>query len=122
MLFYPVLILHVIACISLILIVLLQAGKSAGLAGLFGGGGGDNVFSTPSGGSFLKKVTITTAAIFALTSLTLTALSTRTPSRSVVERLGGGQQMPITSQPPAPEVPAEATPAPTAPTPPAEKK
>ncbi len=121
MLYYPVLILHVIACISLILIVLLQAGKSAGLSGLFGGGGGDNLFATPSGGAFLKKVTITMAAVFVLTSLALTVLSTRMPSRSVVERLGGAQ-LPVTSQPPASEVPAEASPVTTAPSQPGQKK
>jgi 16S rRNA (cytidine1402-2'-O)-methyltransferase len=49
-----ILILHVIACVSLILIVLLQAGKGSGIAGLFGGGGSDQLFSAPSGMAFIK--------------------------------------------------------------------
>jgi protein translocase SecG subunit len=60
-----------------ILIVLIQSGKSGGLSGLFGSGGGDALFSAPSGSAFLKKLTIGMAAGFMFTSLFLTYLAAR---------------------------------------------
>ncbi len=72
-----VLIIHIIVCVGLIMIVLLQAGKGQGIAGLFGGGGSDQLFSAPSGLAFVKKVTVAMAVIFVLTSLTLTVMTAR---------------------------------------------
>ncbi len=46
---------HVVACLLMIFVVLLQTGRGAGLA-VFGGGG-DSLINTPSGSSFMKKVT-----------------------------------------------------------------
>jgi preprotein translocase subunit SecG len=82
-----ILILHVIACVSLILIVLLQAGKGSGIAGLFGGGGSDQLFSAPSGMAFIKKVTVIMAVVFTLTSLTLTVFTSRIGMRSVTSQV-----------------------------------
>lgn len=79
--------LHILVCIGLILIVLLQPGKGAGLGNLMGGGGGDQLFSAPSGTAFLKKVTTGMALTFILTSVTLTILSTRRHSRSLMEQI-----------------------------------
>lgn len=76
-------ILHVTASAALILIILLQSGKGAGLAGLFGGGGSEQLFSAPSGGSFLRKATITIAVIFVLTSLSLTFMASSRHYESV---------------------------------------
>ncbi|MDI6757315.1 MAG: preprotein translocase subunit SecG [Endomicrobiia bacterium] len=76
--------LHIFASAALILIILFQSGKGAGLAGLFGGqGGADQLFSAPSGGSFLRKATITLAVLFVLTSLSLTLISSRRHYESV---------------------------------------
>ena len=82
-----ILIVHVVACIGLILIVLLQAGKGSGIAGLFGGGGSDQLFSAPSGLAFIKKVTVIMAIIFMLTSLTLTIFSSRIGIKSVTNQI-----------------------------------
>jgi len=65
---------HIIICIGLILVVLFQAGKGAGLGNLFGGGGGDQLFSAPSGTAFIKKVTTGMAIVFIITSVMLTIL------------------------------------------------
>ena len=54
-LYYMIVTLHFIVCVALIVIVLLQAGKGGGMAGLFGGGGSDQIFSAPSGMAFIKK-------------------------------------------------------------------
>lgn len=83
MLFSLVLSVHVVACVFVILAVLLQSGKGAGMSGLFGGGGSDAVFSAPSGTSFIKKVTAGLAISFFVTSLLLTYLGSRRGTRSV---------------------------------------
>lgn len=78
---------HYSVCFGLIVIVLLQAGKSGGMAGIFGGGGSDQIFNAPSGMAFIKKLTVIMAVIFMCTSLALTRLSTNMGMRSVVDQL-----------------------------------
>lgn len=80
---------HIIVCVGLILVVLFQAGKGAGLGNLFGGGGGDQLFSAPSGTAFIKKVTTGMAVVFIITSVMLTILSSRRSHRSILESLPG---------------------------------
>ena len=63
-------ILHVSACLILIMIVLLQAGKGANMGAAFGGSS-QTVFGSSGAGTFLGKMTATIAIIFMLTSLTL---------------------------------------------------
>ena len=95
---------HVSACLLMIVFVLLQAGRGAGL-GVLGGGGGD-LINTPSGSSFMKKATAGLAATFAFTSLFLTLLQSRTGLSSVTNEVTA----------PLPEAAAPATP-PAAPAP-----
>ncbi|MDR1941413.1 MAG: preprotein translocase subunit SecG [Endomicrobium sp.] len=78
---------HYSVCAGLILVVLLQAGKSGGMAGIFGGGGSDQIFNAPSGMAFIKKLTIIMACIFMFTSIVLTKLSTNMSMMSVVDQL-----------------------------------
>jgi len=93
--------LHILVSIGLILIVLFQAGKGAGLGNLFGGGGGDQLFSAPSGSIFIKKLTTVMALIFVFTSVTLTVISSRHSQRSLMEQipLSGA---PSSNRPPGP--------------------
>ena len=77
---------HIVVCIGLIMVVLFQAGKGAGLGNLFGGGG-DQLFSAPSGTAFIKKVTTGMAIVFIITSVVLTILSSRQNRRSILENL-----------------------------------
>jgi preprotein translocase subunit SecG len=87
---------HILVCVGLILVVLFQAGKGAGLGNLFGGGGGDQLFSAPSGTAFIKKVTTGMAIVFIVTSVMLTILSSRRNQRSLLESLpGAGQNAPV---------------------------
>lgn len=79
--------LHILICIGLILLVLFQAGKGAGLGNLFGGGGGDQLFSAPSGSAFMRKLTTGMAIGFLFTSISLTILTSRRNSRSLLERM-----------------------------------
>jgi preprotein translocase subunit SecG len=76
-------IIHVIACITLILIVLLQAGKGANMGAAFGGSS-QTVFGSSGAGTFLGKMTAAVAIIFMLTSITLTYTSSRRTTGSGV--------------------------------------
>jgi preprotein translocase subunit SecG len=70
----PLTVLHVLACLFLILVILVQPGKSGGL-GAFGGGGATQVFGGRGAGNLLTRTTWTTAGIFFMTSLTLAYLN-----------------------------------------------
>jgi preprotein translocase subunit SecG len=69
--------LHVIACLFLILVVLIQPGKSGGM-GALSGAAATQVFGGRGAGNVLTKTTWITASIFFITSLTLAYLSSST--------------------------------------------
>src|SRR5947208_14101296 len=112
---------HVIVCIFLVLVVLLQQGKGADWAGAFGGGGSQNTFGARGAGTILSKATTAAAIIFMVTSLALTILISAPGSSSVVREGAKPQNAPPPQQLPAQQQTAPATPAaPAAPaTPPA---
>jgi preprotein translocase subunit SecG len=64
-------VLHVMVCLVLIVVVLLQRGKGAEIGAVFGGGAGSTVFGSRGAGNFLTKLTTGAAIVFMLTSLTL---------------------------------------------------
>lgn len=64
-------IVHVIVCIVLIAVVLLQRGKGAEIGAVFGGGASSTVFGSRGAGNFLTKLTTGSAIIYMLTSLSL---------------------------------------------------
>ncbi len=68
-------IVHVLVCLALILIILLQTGKGAGMGAAFGGSS-QTLFGSTGRATFLTKVTIAAAIIFGFSSLGLTLLST----------------------------------------------
>jgi preprotein translocase subunit SecG len=70
-------IIHVAVCIFLIIVVLLQSGKAADLAGAFGGMGSQTAFGPRGSATLLSKATTVSAAVFMITSLTLSILATR---------------------------------------------
>jgi preprotein translocase subunit SecG len=78
-------ILHVIVCLFLIGVVLLQQGKSADLASAFGGQGSQTAFGPRGAANLLTRLTTWSAIIFMLTSIGLTvAMSHSTRSSSVL--------------------------------------
>ena len=85
MLFVVWVIFHVIVCIALILVVLMQSAKGEGLAGAtaFGGGVSSAVFGGRGAASFLSKATTALAIIFMINCGALALMSSNT-------RLGGG--------------------------------
>ena len=70
-------IVHVLVCIFLIGVILLQQGKSADLAGAFGGQGSQTAFGPRTAGNVLTKVTTWCAITFMVTSIGLTILMQR---------------------------------------------
>ena len=64
-------VIHVIVCVALIMIVLLQTGKGADMGAAFGGGGSQTLFGSTGASTFLSKLTTVAAVIFMITSFTL---------------------------------------------------
>jgi preprotein translocase subunit SecG len=75
-------IIHVIVCAFLIIVVLLQSGKSADIAAAFGGMGSQTAFGPRGAATVLSKATTWSAVIFMITSITLSIFSTRSSGNS----------------------------------------
>lgn len=82
-------IVHIIVCLFLIIVVLLQSGKSADIAAAFGGMGSQTAFGPRGAATLLSKATTLAAVIFMLTSITLSIFASRRPSTSVLQNLKG---------------------------------
>lgn len=109
---------HIIVCLILILVVLLQTGKRADLAGAFGGGGSQTAFGARGAATFLSKATTISAVVFMITSLAL-ALVSSGPSRdrkSVLDTVpppASSAPAPPAQQPSQAPAPPPGTPSPT---------
>jgi preprotein translocase subunit SecG len=101
------LIVHVVVCIFLIIVVLLQSGKAADLAGAFGGMGSQTAFGPRGSATLLSKATTISAVLFMITSLSLSILATRSAGLGTTVLEGGQTQKstPAKTQP-APVPPA----------------
>jgi preprotein translocase subunit SecG len=114
-------IIHVIVCLLLILIVLLQSGKSADLAGAFGGAGSQTAFGARGTATFLSKLTTVAAVIFMITSIALSIYRSKGSGSSIMEGAkvpASKTALPAQSKPsapgpsqPTPSRPASSTPA-----------
>ncbi len=116
-------IVHVMVCVILILVVLLQAGKGANMGAAFGGSS-QTVFGSGGAGTFLGKLTTIVAAVFMVTSLTLSYFSVsrgssimNTVSRPVAKKAAPAPQPAIPAAPVLPPS-AGAAKGPAAPIPP----
>lgn len=103
-------ILHVLVCLFLVVVVLLQSGKAADLAGAFGGMGSQTAFGPRGTATLLSKWTTIAAGLFMVTSLGLALLQTRTSGAgSVTDRVKptapAKQQQAPAGQPAAPPMP-----------------
>ncbi len=83
-------IIHVIVSLFLIIVVLLQSGKAADLAGAFGGMGSQTAFGPRGSATLLSKATTFAAVLFMLTSISLGIVKSRDKGagESVIERTG----------------------------------
>jgi len=92
---YFVVTLHVIVCLFLIGVVLLQQGRSADLAGAFGGQGSQTAFGPRAAANVLTRLTTWSAVIFMITSISLTVLYVRSSGSHSV--LDGTKSAPVSA-------------------------
>lgn len=97
-------VLHVLVCLGLILVVLLQTGKGAEVGAVFGGSS-STVFGSSGAGNFLTRLTTAMAVVFMITSLGLGYFSGRSSSTSIFD-----SRTPPTAQPAAPVATVPAAP------------
>lgn len=103
-------VIHIIVCIFLVLVVLLQSGKGVDLSS-FGGGATQTLFGARGAASFLERLTVVAAVTFMVTSLTL-ALMGSGSTKSVMENTAPVTNVTIpeaSDGTPASEVPAPVT-------------
>jgi preprotein translocase subunit SecG len=105
-------IVHVLVCVFLVIVVLLQSGKAADLAGAFGGMGSQTAFGPRGSATVLSKATTVAAILFMLTSISLAILATRSggATRTVLD---GAKQTTKQQKTPTPAAPKPQQKAPT---------
>ncbi|MGE3539515.1 MAG: preprotein translocase subunit SecG [Candidatus Tectimicrobiota bacterium] len=118
-LFALLVIVHIIACLSLILVVLLQVGKGQSIGAAFGGGGSSQtLFGSRGPATFLSHLTTGAAAVFMLTSLLLAYASMNAgQGSSITDKAPPPLTEPAPSVSPAPPAPTDSVPAVTEPAP-----
>jgi len=77
--------LHVLTCLSLIVVVLIQRGKGADMGSMLGGGGSQTVFGPRGAGNFLTKLTTGAAIVFMVTSLSLSYLAAQDSKSTIFD-------------------------------------
>ncbi len=122
---YALYFVHVLVCIFLILVVLLQQGKGADLS-VFGGGSTQTAFGARGAATLLHKLTVASFVVFILTTLGIGILKSGPGGASVMSDVAAeraGEPLtpgPGAPTPAAPAAPTPAAPAEKAPEPPAE--
>jgi preprotein translocase subunit SecG len=106
--YYLVLFVHVVVCIFLIIVILLQSGKAADLAGAFGGMGSQTAFGPRGSATLLSKATTISAVLFMVTSMSLSIMATKNAGlgATVLEERAPAKTAPAKT---APATPAPAT-------------
>jgi preprotein translocase subunit SecG len=94
---------HVVVCIALIMIVLLQTGKGADMGAAFGGGSSQTLFGSTGASTFLSKATTIAAIVFMITSLSLAYIYGKKTGDSIVME----SPAPIEETVPAPDTAKE---------------
>lgn len=114
-------IVHVLVCIFLIIVVLLQSGKAADLAGAFGGMGSQTAFGPRGSATLLSKATTISAIVFMFTSLSLSIVGTRNAGAgaTILEKTPAKQSVPAGANKPSqtPAAPGGVTVTPSMPSP-----
>jgi len=93
-------IVHIVVCVLLILIVLLQTGKGADIGAAFGGGSSQTLFGSAGPAGFFTKITTGVAVIFMITSISLAYMYSHRTGVSSVRETKPAKPAPV--EPPAP--------------------
>jgi preprotein translocase subunit SecG len=94
----PITVLHVVVCLFVVLIVLLQPGKSGGIGAALGGAGAQQVFGGRGAGNFLSRLTWISAGVFFATSMILAYVSSSTED-SLANKSGIAVVKPVQQEP-----------------------
>jgi preprotein translocase subunit SecG len=97
--YYLFLVVHILVCIFLIIVVLLQSGKAADLAGAFGGMGSQTAFGPRGSATLLSKATTISAVLFMITSLSLSIMATRSAGLGSTVLDSGSKPAPVKNSP-----------------------
>jgi preprotein translocase subunit SecG len=103
--------LHVVICGLLIVVIMLQSGEAADLAGAFGGAGSQTAFGPRGAATFLSKATTWCAIMFMLTSMAMTMhqnSAVASTGSSVLQQFSKPSKTPVPTVPAAPVTPAPA--------------
>ncbi|HEV3481049.1 MAG TPA: preprotein translocase subunit SecG [Candidatus Acidoferrales bacterium] len=105
--------LHILVCFVLVIVIMLQSGNAADLAGAFGGAGSQTAFGPRGAATFLSRATTWCAIVFMMTSLALSfkRAPAETGIGSILEQTQQSGKAPAKSAPPA-QVPAPSQSAP----------
>ena len=98
-------VIHVLVCLFMVVVVLLQSGKAADLAGAFGGMGSQTTFGPRGTATALSKATAVAAVLFMVTSLSLAILATRGRGGSASSILDSTHPKPVSTVPVQPRSP-----------------
>ena len=108
---YLLYVIHVVICVFLILVVLLQQGKGADLS-VFGGGGSMATFGARSATTLLHRLTVGSFVAFIVTTLGIAILQGRANRSSVMADAPTAQTAPAPAETPSTTPAPAATPAP----------
>ena len=100
-------VLHLVICITLIMIVLLQTGKGSEIGAVFGSSS-QTLFGSTGGSTFFGKLTAAVAIVFMITSLVLASRSSRVPKESIMSGVKPAVTAPATTEGVTPIQPLEA--------------
>jgi preprotein translocase subunit SecG len=101
-------VIHILVCFFLIIVVLLQSGKSGDIAAAFGGMGSQTAFGPRGAATALSRATTWSAVIFMVTSITLSIfVSRRTGPTSVLQGITPSQTKSQPATPAKPPAPAQ---------------
>jgi len=101
-LYYFTVFVHVVVCLFLIIVVLLQSGKGSDIAAAFSGQGSQTAFGPRGAATALSRATTWSAILFMVTSLSLGVMALRQGPKSIFQN----DKAPVSSTPPAPVMPA----------------
>jgi preprotein translocase subunit SecG len=110
--------LHVLVCFVLVIVIMLQSGNAADLAGAFGGAGSQTAFGPRGAATFLSRATTWCAIVFMMTSLTLSVKRAPTGSfstGSILEQTQSSTPAPASAKKAAPSAAQPTAPAPAQP-------
>lgn len=104
---FAIWVVHVLVAIALIGLVLLQHGKGADMGAAFGGGASGSLFGASGSANFLSRTTAVLAAVFFLTSMSLTYFAGK--SHGPVVKPAAQSTQPVAPIPAAPAAPSRAS-------------